>query len=77
LRLVSSVLVATGGFLASIGLLQLSGLALFGALGGSVATATRHPRRVTSWIPSAVIVAAIVTVVIAEQFGVGTQHPGA
>jgi hypothetical protein len=71
------MLVATGGFLASIGLLQLSGLALFGALGGSVATAARHPGRFTSWIPSAVIVAAIVTVVIANQFGVGAPHSGA
>jgi hypothetical protein len=71
------VLVAIGGLLASIGLLQISGLSLLGALAASVATATQKPRRVTSWIPSAVIVSAIVTVILADQIGVGTHHQGA
>jgi hypothetical protein len=76
-RIITIVLVAVGGFLASIGILQISALALFGALAGSVATATQKPRRILSWIPSAVIVAAIVTVILADQFGVGTHHQGA
>jgi hypothetical protein len=74
-RIITLVLVAVGGFLASIGFLQIGGLALFGALSASVASASRRPRRVTSWIPSAVIVAAIVTVIIADQFA-GTHHQG-
>lgn len=77
MRVASTVLVAIGGFLASIGLLQLSGLSLLGALSAAVATATRQPRRVASWIPSAVIVAAIVTVTLADQLGTGTHHAGA
>jgi hypothetical protein len=32
---------------------------------------------VSSWIPSAVILAAIVTVVLADRFGIGTHHDGA
>jgi hypothetical protein len=77
MRLVTLVLVAAGGVLASIGILQISGLALFGALSASIATAARKPRRVSSWIPSAVILAAIVTVVLADRFGIGTHHDGA
>ena len=65
MRVTSTVLVAIGGVLASIGLLQLSALSLLGALSATVATATRHPRRATSWIPSVVIVAAIVAVSLA------------
>jgi hypothetical protein len=74
-RVITIVLVAIGGFLASIGFLQISGLALFGALSASVASASRHPRRVTSWVPSIIIVAAIVTLIIADQFA-GTHHQG-
>jgi hypothetical protein len=74
-RVITLVLVAVGGFLASVGFLQLSGLSLLGALSASVASASRNARRWTSWIPSAVIVAAIVTVIIADQF-VGTHHQG-
>jgi hypothetical protein len=75
-RVITLVLVAIGGFLASIGFLQLSGLSLLGALSASVASATRNPRRVASWIPSAIILAAIVTVILADQIGVGTHHQG-
>ncbi|HEX4057764.1 MAG TPA: hypothetical protein VHX87_05555 [Galbitalea sp.] len=77
MRVVTAVLVALGGALATIGLLQISGLALFGALSASIATASRAPRRLTSWIPAAIIFAAIVTVVLADQFGIGTHHDGA
>ena len=77
MRIITLVLVALGGVLASIGILQIGALALFGALAGSIATATQRPRRIASWIPSAVIVAAIVTVILADQIGVGTHHHGA
>jgi hypothetical protein len=71
------VLVAVGGVLATVGLLQISGLALFAALASGAATASRNPRRWGSWIPCAVIVAAIVTVILADLIGVGTHHRGA
>ena len=77
MKIASTVLVAFGGGLASLGLLQLSGLALLGALGASVATAARNPRRIVSWIPSAIILAAIVTVILADAIGIGTHHDGA
>jgi hypothetical protein len=73
---VTLVLVAVGGVLAAGGFLQISGLALFAALAGSVASASRRPRRWTSWIPSAVIVVAIGTVILADLIGVGTHHQG-
>jgi uncharacterized membrane protein len=65
MRVVSTVLVGIGGALASMDALQLSGLALFGALSASVATAAGQPKRVTSWIPAAIILAVIVTVILA------------
>jgi hypothetical protein len=77
MRVVTIVLVAVGGVLAGVGVLQTSGLALLGALAASVATASRNPRRPTSWIPPAVIVVAIGTVILADLIGVGTQHQGA
>lgn len=77
MRVVTLVLVAVGGLLASVGILQLSGLALFAALAASVATASGQARRVESWIPSAVIVVAIGTVILADLIGVGTHHAGA
>lgn len=77
MKVATVILVAIGGALATIGLLQISGLALFGALSASVATAARRPRRVTSWIPAAIIFAAIITVILADQLGIGTHHAGA
>lgn len=77
MRVVTLVLVAVGGVLAAAGILQLSGLALFAALVASVATASGRERRVVSWIPSAVIVVAIGTVILADLIGVGTHHTGA
>ena len=77
MRVTTLVLVAVGGLLATIGLLQMSGLALFAALAASVATASRNPQRWTSWIPSAVIVVAIGTVILADLIGVDTHHQGA
>jgi hypothetical protein len=77
MRVVTLVLVAVGGLLAVVGALQMSGLALFAALAASVATALRNPRHWTSWIPSAVIVIAIGTVILADLIGVGTHHQGA
>jgi hypothetical protein len=76
MRIVTLVLVGVGGLLAAVGFLQMSGLALFAALAGSVASASRQPRRWTSWIPSAVIVVAIGTVILADVIGVGTHHQG-
>jgi hypothetical protein len=76
-RIATVILVAIGGALATVGLLQISGLALFGALSASLATGARRPRRVTSWIPAAVILAAIVTVILADQLGIGIHHAGA
>jgi predicted benzoate:H+ symporter BenE len=66
-----------GGALAAVGILQVSGLALLGALAASVAAASDRPRRVASWIPPAIIVVAIATVSIADLIGVGTHHAGA
>jgi hypothetical protein len=71
------MLVAAGGLLAAIGLLQMSGLALFAGLAASVASASKRPKHVASWIPPAVIAAAIGTVVLADLIGVGTHHYGA
>jgi hypothetical protein len=76
MRVVTVVLVVIGGALATFGLLQISGLALFGGLTASVATAARSPKRVVSWIPAAIILAAIASLVVADQF-VGTHHAGA
>ena len=76
MRVVALVLVAVGGFPASIGVLQASALSLLGALAASVATAAFKPRRVTSWIPSAVIVAAIIVVILADQIGIDTHRQG-
>jgi hypothetical protein len=76
-KAITIVLVAVGGGLASIGLLQMSGLALFAAFASSAATASRSPRRWVSWIPCAVIVVAIGTVILADLIGVGTHHHGA
>ena len=77
MRVATVVLVAVGGVLATIGLLQMSGLALFAGLAASVASASRQPKRWTSWIPSAVIVVAIGTVILADLIGIGTHHQGA
>jgi hypothetical protein len=77
MRVVTLVLVAIGGLLAAVGVLQLSGLALFAALAASVATASRQPKRPASWIPSAVILVAIGTIILADVIGVGTHHAGA
>jgi hypothetical protein len=77
MRVVTLVLVAVGGVLAAAGILQLSGLALFAALVASIATATGNAKRVVSWIPPAVIVVAIGTVILADLIGVGTHHTGA
>ena len=77
MRVATVVLVAVGGLLATVGLLQMSGLALFAALAASVAAASKNPRRWTSWIPSAVIVIAIGTVILADLIGIGTHHQGA
>jgi hypothetical protein len=76
-RVTTLVLVAVGGLLAAVGALQMSGLALFAGLAASVASASRQPKRWTSWIPSAVIVVAIGTVILADLIGVGTHHQGA
>ena len=73
----TTVLVLIAGGLAGIGLLQASGITLLAALATSVATATKRPRRVISWIPSIVIVIAIVTVALADVIGIGTHHAGA
>jgi hypothetical protein len=75
-RVLTAVLVVVGGVLASIGFLQMSGVILFAGLASSVANASRQPRRWTSWIPSAVIVVAIGTVILADLIGVGTHHQG-
>jgi hypothetical protein len=75
--IITTVLVLIAGALASFGLLQASGITLLAALATSVATATKRPRRVTSWIPSLVIVIAIGTVILADLVGVGTHHAGA
>ena len=77
MRVATVVLMVIGGVLAAVGILQVSGLALLGALAASVATASEHPRRVTSWIPPAIIVVAIATLSLADLVGVGTHHAGA
>lgn len=77
MRIATAILTMIGGALAAIGILQVSGLALLGALAASVATATDRPRRVTSWLPPAIIVVAIATVSLADLIGVGTHHAGA
>jgi hypothetical protein len=77
MRVATAVLTLVGGLLAAVGILQVSGLALLGALAASVATASNRPRRAASWIPPAFIVAAIAAVSIADLFGVGTHHAGA
>ena len=74
---ITAVLVLIAGGLAGIGLLQASGITLLAALATSVATATKRPRRIVSWIPSIVIVVAIVTVALADVIGIGTHHAGA
>jgi hypothetical protein len=74
---ITTILVLIAGGLASIGLLQASGIALLAALAASVATATQRPRRIVSWIPPMVIVVAIVTVALADVIGIGTHHAGA
>lgn len=76
MRVVTLVLVAVGGLLAAIGFLQMSGLALFAGLAASVASASKRPKRVASWIPPVVIAAAIGTVILADLIGVGTHHHG-
>lgn len=77
MRVATLLLVAVGGLLATIGILQLSGLALFAALAASVASASRRPKRLASWIPPAVILVAIGTIVLADLVGAGTHHAGA
>ena len=74
---ITTVLVLIAGGLAGIGLLQASGITLLAALATSVATATKRPRRIVSWIPSIVIVVAIVIVALADVIGIGTHHAGA
>jgi hypothetical protein len=76
-RVVTLVLVAVGGVLAALGILQISGLALFAGLAASIASASRRPKRVSSWVPPAVILVAIATVILADLIGIGTHHDGA
>ena len=76
MRVLTSVLVVVGSALASIGFLRLGCAFLVGALASSIATALRRPRRVTSWIAPMVLVANLVTVILAELIGAGTHHDG-
>ena len=67
---ISAILVAGAGVFAYLGMLQVSGLALFGALAMSIASVAGRPSRGYRWVGPVAVGAAMLTVILA-----GFIHP--
>jgi hypothetical protein len=63
---VAVVLVVIAGGCAFVGLLQVSGLALFGALAASIASVAGRSSRGARWVGPVIVGIAMITVVVAE-----------
>jgi hypothetical protein len=62
---IAAVLVVVAGAFAYLGMLQISGLALFGALAMSLASVARRPSRGYRWVGPVVVGSAMLTVIVA------------
>jgi hypothetical protein len=62
---IAAVLVVTAGVFSYFGMLQISGLALFGALAMSIASVAGRKSRGYRWVGPAIVGIAMLTVVVA------------
>ena len=63
---IAALLVVGAGIAAWFGLLQISGVTLFGALAMSIASVVGRPSRGWRWVGPAIVGAAMLTVIVAS-----------
>lgn len=61
---IAAILVVVAGAFAAFDLLQVSGLALFGALAASIASVAGRPSRGYRWVGPAIVGVAMLTVIV-------------